>query len=127
MRIVIVEDNDNLCDQIVEYFRRRHHDVMACGSVAAAQAVLESMLARDRPPEAVICDAGLPDGDGVGIYLDFAMRTPSCRWVLMSGGHDPVRLESRFKGLSGLPAYIVVEKPIRLRVLLQLLEGKPAS
>lgn len=123
MRILIIEDNDNLSDQIIEYFRSRHHDAMACGSVAAAQTVLESMLVRECPPEAVICDAGLPDGDGVDIYLDFARRMPSCRWVLLSGAHDPVRLESRLKGLSGLTPCVVVEKPVRLRVLLQLLAG----
>jgi DNA-binding NtrC family response regulator len=126
MNILVVEDDADLRVEIVEYLQRRRHTVTGCGSVAAARLVLAEMV-RTSPPDAAICDVGLPDGDGVRFYLEGAPSAPNCHWILMSGAHDLDRLSRVLKGVVSLPT--VLEKPLPLRALGSALEGagKPAS
>jgi DNA-binding NarL/FixJ family response regulator len=128
MRILIVEDDDDLRAEIVEYLKRRRHELMPCASLAAARETLQAMAAGSERPQAVICDMGLPDGDGADLYDDFAAGVGDCLWILMSGGHDPDRLE-RVRQPEGTPAPLIVDKPVSLKVLNQYLEtaGGPAS
>ena len=126
MKILVIEDDDMLRAEIVEYLQRRRHQVVACGSVAAARGALKAMLANCQPPEAVICDVNLPDGNGVDLYVGFASSTPECRWMLLSGNHDLERLEGKLKGLAGPPP-VIVDKPASLRVLRQLVEDGSSS
>jgi DNA-binding NtrC family response regulator len=123
VRVLIVEDDDDLRAEIAEYLRRRHYEVDACGSVAAARLALEGLLAGPATAMAVVCDANLPDGSGVDFYRDFADRTPTTRWLLMSGNHDPKDLENTLDGCSRATAPTIVDKPVRLAQLRQLLDG----
>jgi DNA-binding NarL/FixJ family response regulator len=122
MRIVLVEDNDDLRAEIVEYFRRRRHEVVDCRSIADATRRLEEMLATAQAPDAIICDIGLPDGNGARLYDAYAERTRSARWLLMSGGHDVLVAD-----LPGLPPDAIVDKPVSFKVLEQLLQRRPAT
>jgi DNA-binding NarL/FixJ family response regulator len=125
MKILVIEDDDELCEEIVAYLRRMHHDVESCGTVAAARQTLDRMLADNTPPAAVLCDAGLPDGHGIAIYLAFAPRMPAGRWLLMSGGHD-FEQPNWAGGPVPLAPPIIVNKPVSLRHLGQLLStGAP--
>lgn len=126
MNILVVEDDSDLRVEIVEYLERRHHTVTGCGSVATARQALAEMV-RTGPPDAAICDVGLPDGDGVRFYLEAAPLTPYCHWILMSGAHDLDRLSGLLKG--GASAPTVLEKPLPLRALGSALEsgGKSQS
>ena len=126
MNILVVEDDADLRVEIVEYLQRRRHTVTGCGTVAAARRALAEMV-RTSPPDAAICDVGLPDGDGVRFYLEAAPSAPNCHWILMSGAHDLDRLSRVLKGVASLPT--VLEKPLPLRVLGSALEsgGKPSS
>jgi DNA-binding NtrC family response regulator len=117
MNILVVEDDADLRVEIVEYLERRGHGVTGCGTVAAAREALATMA----PPDATICDVGLPDGDGVRLYVENAARTPHCRWILMSGAHDLERLQRELTGLESRP--IVLEKPLPLRSLFKALSG----
>lgn len=121
MRILVVEDEADQRAETVDYLRRRRHEVVACATAEAARTVLAEATAGGRPLKLVLCDAGLPDGDGVDLYLSFAGRLPGCRWLLMSGNHDMDRLEGRLAGMAG-PKPMISEKPVPMRLLLRLLE-----
>lgn len=125
MNILVVEDDADLRVEIVEYLERRRHTVTGCGTVSAARQALAEM-ARTSPPDAAICDVGLPDGDGVQFYLEGAPSVPNCHWILTSGAHDLDRLSRQLKGVVVLPT--VLEKPLPLRALGSALEvGKPSA
>ncbi len=128
MRILIVEDDDDLRAEIVEYLKRRRHELVACASLAAARQALGALAAESGSLQAVICDMGLPDVDGADLYDDFAAHIAGCLWILMSGGHDPDRLE-RVRQPEGTPAPLIVDKPVSLKVLNQYLEtaGRPPA
>ena len=122
MNILLVEDDADLRIEIVEYLERRHHRVIACGTVTAARRALAEM-ADQALLEAAVCDVSLPDGDGVDFYVESAARVPDCRWILMSGGHDLERLDRKFNGIAQRP--VVLEKPLPLRSLCEALESAP--
>jgi len=115
MSVLVIEDDDDLRSEIVEYLERRGRRLTACASLAAAREVLETAIRNSQPPKAIICDMSLPDGDGLEIYLAFAPRLLSSRWILMSGSLVD-SLEKRVKAL-GLPRPTIVEKPIPMRTL----------
>jgi DNA-binding response OmpR family regulator len=127
MKVLVIEDDDALRPEIVEYLRRQHHDVVAADSLAAARGALEGMLAKAaEAPQAIVCDVGLPDGDGVDFYIAFVDRVPECRWMLLSGGHDMSRLEGVLRGRVGPPP-VIAEKPVPLRALRDFLEAGAAG
>ena len=117
MNILVVEDDADLCVEIVEYLERRNHRVSGRGTVAAARQALAEMAAA---LDGVVCDVGLPDGDGLHLYIESVAQTPNCRWILMSGAHDVERLRLVLKNLKTKP--VVLEKPLPLKVLCDALE-----
>ncbi len=118
MKILVIEDDADLCVEIVEYLERRDHRVSGCRTVAAAR----QALAADKASfEAVVCDVGLPDGDGLSLYIESAAGMPGSRWVLMSGAHDMERLRRELKDLKARP--VVLEKPLPLKQLREALES----
>ena len=116
VRILLVEDDEDLRAEIREYLQRRGHDVTACGSLGDARVAARRLKADDTPPEAVVCDVNLPDGNGIDFYISTAPCLPDCRWVLMSGEHDTERIEN-LNRQEDLPPCIIVDKPVPLRVL----------
>lgn len=116
VRILLVEDNDDLRNEIRDYLSRRGHDVTACGALAGARAAMDGLVASATPPEAIICDANLPDGNGIDFFVATAISLSKCKWVLMSGAHDSERVD-RLKDHPELPQCTIVEKPVSLRVL----------
>lgn len=119
MNILVVEDNADLCVEIVEYLERRNHRVSGLGTVAAARQTLVAMAAKGEL-DGVVCDVGLPDGDGLRLYTESAALTPDCRWILMSGAHDLERLQRVLKDVTVKP--VVLEKPLPLKLLCGALE-----
>jgi DNA-binding NtrC family response regulator len=119
MNILVVEDDADLCVEIVEYLERRNHQVSGCGTVATARQVLAAMVAR-RALDGIVCDVGLPDGDGLRLYIESVAVAPDCRWILMSGAHDMERLRLVLKDLKTKP--VVLEKPLPLKSLCDALE-----
>jgi DNA-binding NtrC family response regulator len=118
MKILVIEDDADLCVEIVEYLERRSHQVSGCRTVAAARQV----LAADKASfDAVVCDVGLPDGDGMRFYIECAAEMPGSRWVLMSGAHDMERLQRELK--NSKPGPVILEKPLPLKLLREALES----
>jgi DNA-binding response OmpR family regulator len=120
MRILLVEDHDELRQEIAEYLRRRQQVVTECGSLMQARAAVASVSPSD-PLQAVVCDANLPDGNGIDFCVEASPQLPDCRWVLMSGAHDLQQVETKLSALPSQSGIAVVEKPISMRQLNQLL------
>lgn len=77
---------------------------------------MDGLVASATPPDAIICDANLPDGNGVDFFVATATSLPTCRWVLVSGAHDSERVD-RLKDHPELPRCTIMEKPVSLRIL----------
>ena len=126
MQLLLIEDDDDLRGEIREYLVRRRHGVTALGSAAEARRVLDPMLAAGEPFDAIVCDMNLTDGNGIDLYVEFGSQLPARRWVLMSGAPDSQRLADERRKHPALSPCIVVEKPVSLRRLAELLSGDGA-
>lgn len=108
MRLLVVEDNDDLADAVVRHLRAEGHAVDRVASAAEASAAL-----RVADYAAVVLDLGLPDGSGLDL-----LRTERARGdrtpVLIATARD--RVSDRIAGLdAGADDYVV--KPFDLREL----------
>ena len=118
-QILVIEDEEDLRSEIVEFLVRRGHCPTGCSTLAQAAAALETMT-----PNAVFSDINLPDGDGVNFCVHNAPRFPGTMWLLMSGDDDLVRLGGQLKNIAGTkPAFSIVEKPVPLRLLDRFIGG----
>lgn len=125
--ILLIEDDEALRGEILEYLLRRRHRVTACGSIEEASEALDGTVDTANAPDTIVSDIRLPDGDGVSFYVANARRYPGVRWILMSGNHDLVRLGNRLKNLQDLPGCAVVDKPVPLRLLDRFIQTASAS
>lgn len=123
--VLIVEDDEDLRPELVEFLRRRGRRVRGCGSLAAARQALEETLAKRTAPQHIISDVGLPDGDGLGLFSEFAHRLPDTRWLLMSGSHDLDRLTKTLRHVVTPHPPLVIEKPFSLHVLQGFVDERP--
>jgi DNA-binding NtrC family response regulator len=120
VQFLLVEDDADLRREVGEYLMRRHHGVTALASAAEARGFLER---RPMPVlDSVLCDVNLPDGDGFELYVRYAAQSAAVRWVLLTGDADPHQLDEIRRTNPGLPAALLVEKPVSLRRIAALLE-----
>ena len=117
-QILVIEDEEDLRTEIVEFLVRRRHQPVGCGSLAEAAAALETMT-----PDAVFSDINLPDGDGVSFCVKTAESYPGTHWLLMSGNDDLLRLGNELKSIGGEKLFSIVEKPVPLRLLDRFISG----
>ena len=118
-QILVIEDDEDLRIEIVEFLAGCHHGSIGCATLAEAAAALETMT-----PDAVISEIALPDGDGINFCMNTAARFPSAIWLLMSGNADLLRLGNQLKGIDGeKPRFAIVEKPVPLRFLDRFVSG----
>jgi len=126
LRIVVVEDNDDIRSTVVELIRKLGHDVWIASDGPSGIDIIE----RARPDIALV-DIGLPGLDG----YELARRISACpaleatRLVAMTGYGQP---EDRRRAIeAGFQAHLV--KPVSLEDFRQLTRdfvtepGKPAS
>ena len=117
-QILVIEDEEDLRTEIVEFLVRRRHQPVGCASLAEAATALETMT-----PDAVFSDINLPDGDGVNFCVKTAERYPGTLWLLMSGNDDLLRLGNQLKSVGGEKLFSIVEKPVPLRLLDRFISG----
>lgn len=125
--VLIVEDDEDLRPELVEFLRRRGRRVRGCDSLATARKTLEETLAKRTAPQHIISDIGLPDGDGLRLFSEFAHRLPDTRWMLMSGSHDVERLTTTLRDLVTPHPPLVIEKPFSLQVLQRFVDDRSSE
>lgn len=105
-RILIVEDEAALRDDLVDYMRLQGFDASGIGTAAE----LMTALQKDALPEVVILDVTLPDGDG--FQLARTIRTLLDCGIIMLTAHGDT--ESRVRGFdSGADIYLVKHTALR--------------
>jgi DNA-binding response OmpR family regulator len=115
MRLLIVEDNEELADLLAKGLREAGYEIDVLSTVAEATRVLETTFYA-----ALILDLGLPDGDGLSLLREIRQRNnPTPALVLTARGG----LQDRIHGLrSGADDYLV--KPFALEELIARLEAQ---
>ncbi len=116
VRVLLIEDEPELRNEIREYLLRRGHEVTDCGSLGDGHAFVQRLIAESTPPDVIVCDVNLPDGNGVDFYRATSSGLLNCRWVLMSGAHDLDRVDKAGRHV-GVPSCTIVDKPVSLRAL----------
>lgn len=116
VRVLLIEDDPDLRSEIREYLQRRGHEVTDCGSLGEGRTLVQRYVADTAPPDVIVCDVNLPDGNGVDFYLAASSGLPNCQWVLMSGAHDLDRVVKAGAHV-GAPSCTIVDKPVSLRAL----------
>ncbi len=117
MRLLLVEDDPELCRTAAEYLRRTGFSVDAASDGASAMRAL-----RLSTYDAVVLDLRLPDADGFEICRELRQMGSDTR-VLMATARDSV--EDRVRGLDlGADDYLVkpyamAELAARVRALLR--------
>lgn len=115
MRLLVVEDNDELAELLVAGLRSAGYEADVLGSAEEAGLVLQTTFYA-----ALILDLGLPDGDGLTLLRELRHRkNPIPVLVLTARGG----LDDRVQGLrSGADDYLV--KPFALEELVARIEAQ---
>jgi DNA-binding response OmpR family regulator len=115
MRLLIVEDNEELAELLAKGLRTTGYEADILSSIEEARSVLETTFYA-----ALILDLGLPDGDGLELLREVRHRNnPIPVLVLTARGG----LHDRVHGLrSGADDYLV--KPFALEELIARLEAQ---
>lgn len=114
MRLLLVEDNDELSKLLVKSFRSAGFHADAATTAASALAALENTCY-----SAVILDLGLPDDDGLGVLRALRSMQDTTPVIVLTA-RDGVR--DRVAGLTaGADDYLV--KPFAIEELVARLEA----
>jgi two-component system response regulator TctD len=115
MRLLVVEDNEQLAELLAEGLQTAGYETDVLTSLEEASAVLRTTFYA-----ALILDLGLPDGDGLALLRELRHRNnPIPVLVLTARGG----LDDRVQGLrSGADDYLV--KPFALEELVARLEAQ---
>jgi len=113
IRILVVEDEPDLCEAMVSFLNLEEFLADGVGSTSAADAWLKTHAV-----DIVVLDVGLPDRDGISWLREIAAARPL--GVIMATAHG--ELSDRLRGLTaGADAYLV--KPIELDELLAIVRN----
>ena len=108
--ILLVEDDEQVCDIIGEFLRDSGYQVDVAGTVTAAC----SLLAGGRTYNLVVTDGRLPDGNGLMIAQRASER--SIKVIIISGFPQELAAAERAQ-------YPVLAKPFRLAVLSDIISN----
>ena len=109
--VLIVEDQDALRGVATRILAGRGYGVHAVGTRAEA---LEAVATMSPPPDLVIIDVNLPDGNGVDVARTLREQFPSIRLLLTSGA----------EGHLGSDDFPFVPKPFGIRSLSDAVRGE---
>lgn len=112
MKIIVVEDNDDLCQELVFLLNKSGHEARGAGSASE----LDDLMSRETP-DILLLDVGLPGEDGLSIARRLRSRPQLGIVMLTAHGSD----EDHIRGLEGgADNYLV--KPVNRGVLLAVLQ-----
>ena len=110
--VVVTEDEPATRELIAGYLARRGNRVTGCATLAEADRALSEVR-----PDVIICDVGLPDGNGATFCMNNAARVPHAQWLLMSGQTDMLRQSRTLRKSPDAPPFSVFDKPVPMRAL----------
>lgn len=120
MRILLVDDEEDIVEELGRFLRRRGHEVVGAGGVDAAMRALDN----DRPFDVVLTDLRMPDGSGLDVLRacrDCPQPRPAA--LVMSGHAGRAEIaQAREDG-----ALHFFPKPVSLPELMKTLASLEAS
>lgn len=108
MKILLVEDEHSLSDEIINFLTELQYDCCSVDTLKAATSILA-----DRYFDVILLDLGLPDGDGLNILKIIKMDQVTSIVVILSAKGD---IKDRIEGLE-LGADDYLPKPFSLAEL----------
>jgi two-component system response regulator PilR (NtrC family) len=116
MRILVVDDNLEIVEELCHTLRRRGHEVVTAASVGEAMVA----LATGGSFEAVITDMRLPEGSGAEVLRVASRLHPSSARYLMSGEASTQEItEARREGVEA-----IFWKPVSLRTVVETMHER---
>jgi DNA-binding NtrC family response regulator len=115
MKILLVDDEPEILDELRDVLSRRGHTVMC---VDGAMAAIHT-LGRNGPFDVLLTDIRMPDGSGIDVVracLD--LQPKAARFVMSGHAGDEEIARARDEG-----ALDYFPKPVALRALMQVLAG----
>lgn len=118
MRVLVIDDEEDLCEIIAEMAERRGLEVRTLSNTADTASVLASFL-----PDFVMLDLMMPGIDGVELLRMLAEHAKGAKLCLMSGSDARVLNSARRLGSAhGLDVVAALEKPLDMQALNKLFE-----
>ncbi|MBS2030524.1 MAG: response regulator [Deltaproteobacteria bacterium] len=119
LRVLVVDDDHDVTEALTELVRMLGH---ACEGAYDGETAIE--LAREAPPDLVLCDLSLPglDGCDVARTLRAEPRTARTRLIALTGFSDPSAVADAIA--AGFHAHVT--KPLSLDSLEALLAKEAA-
>ncbi|MBC7553249.1 MAG: response regulator [Taibaiella sp.] len=105
-KILIIDDETDLCLLLKDYFTRKQYDVSLSHTLAEGEVLLASVK-----PDILFLDNNLPDGNGWQLAPALASKFPAVYIILISAFHPDVP-EMPF-----IDNFRIIEKPISLHDL----------
>lgn len=107
-KIVIIDDEEDLCQLMKRYFLELNHEVFLANTLGSGLSLMKEVS-----PDVVFIDNNLPDGQGWEKMSYLLKEYPSCRINLISAyDYLPPDLENREN-----QTITILEKPLRLNTL----------
>ena len=107
-KILVVDDEEVICDVLSTHFRRRGYVVITANSAEEALPII-----KEQCPEIMLLDKTLPGMSGVDL-LKLVRKFNKTIKVIIVSGHDLDPDDPEFKGLNILK---IVQKPVPFDVL----------
>jgi two-component system response regulator FixJ len=117
-RIIVLDGDPAVRDSLATLMALEDHTVIAYSTAAAFLRDLD-----DEPIECVVCEADLPDRQGLELYRLLHERHPETRFALLSSRKDP-QLLARARSLGIRDVFF---KPLVHRSLLDFLTRRTDS
>src|SRR6185436_11334997 len=96
-RVLIVEDESELLDEVASYFKRRGETVLTASSYNEGLRVIED---DSNPIDVLVSDARMPDGNGIDlIRLQTERAGDRCICFLMTGHLDQSQIAADLHGI----------------------------
>jgi len=105
-KLLIIDDEEDLCFLLKDYFTRKNYDVYVCHTLEDGERTLLAV-----EPSVVFLDNNLPDGTGWTAAPQIARSFPATELVLLSAFHPEI---------PAMPAgahFHLIEKPVSLSEL----------
>lgn len=108
-RVLIVEDEVDLLDEVASYFRRKGQTVVTAGSYHEGLGILADV---SLPIDVLISDARMPDGNGIDLIRAQTERAGDrCVCILMTGHLEQSQIAADLGGVK------VFHKPFAVSAL----------
>ncbi|MDD3183500.1 MAG: EAL domain-containing response regulator [Alphaproteobacteria bacterium] len=123
MRLLVIDDEEDICDTIGEIAESRGYEVAMISDPALVSAKLDEFT-----PDVIMLDLMMPGTDGVELLRVLVDRVKNAKICLMSGSDSRVLNSARRLGSAhGLDVIAALEKPIDINLLRTTLDQLSAG